>query len=98
MTGVRVMAEYESFPLWLDRTEGVSNVDPSDLGLNRELAAALLAWADEYDRTFDPAGPAAGGFASPEAATAFNARGRELTEAVVDELGPGYGVRYVEAS
>jgi hypothetical protein len=95
---IRVTAEYEAFPLWIELPDGVSNVDPSDpqLGLPQPLAAALIAWSDDYDRTYDPADPLAGGLKSR--ATAFNARGRHLSQEIAEALGPRYDVTYVEAS
>ena len=92
------MAAYEAFPLWLERPDGVSNVDPADpeLDLSRPLATALIAWSDDYDRTYDPTDPAVGGLGSGTAG--FNTRGRELSQELADALGPRYSVTYVDAS
>lgn len=48
---LRLMADYECFPLW--RPEGGGDLNPADLGLPTELTTRLLAWAEAFDSTLD---------------------------------------------
>jgi hypothetical protein len=50
---IKVMADYESFPLWRRDNESTTNIDPMTMRLSPDLARQLLGWADEYDRTLD---------------------------------------------
>ncbi|GAB2612179.1 hypothetical protein Aab01nite_67810 [Paractinoplanes abujensis] len=88
------MADYESYPLWRRDADQVSNLDPGLLPISPELAAALMSWADEYDRTLDRDDPVASGFAEPAAEVAFAARGETLARRLVSEL--GHAVSYFD--
>ncbi|BDP41667.1 hypothetical protein DAETH_16360 [Deinococcus aetherius] len=55
---LRLLADYECFPLW--RPDGEGDLDPAELNLPANLTARLLAWADAFDSTLnrnDPASP-----------------------------------------
>ncbi|MFI5896482.1 hypothetical protein ACIA5D_40920 [Actinoplanes sp. NPDC051513] len=82
-----MMTDYDCFPLWRRDETGTTNVDPVSLPISAELAAALLAWADEYDETLDRDDPIRSGFADEAAAEAFDTRGRELARRLAGELG-----------
>lgn len=91
---IKVMADYECWPLWWDGDGLVDNVAPADLGLSDGLTADLCAWAAAYDATLDRDDPAASRFASSEEERSFHARGERLAARVAEELGPAATVRY----
>jgi len=93
---VRVMAEYESFPLWQANSDGPANVDPASLPISSELAQTLLDWADDYDRTLNRDDPLASGFPDATAEENFYAQGERLARQLAAELGPHYAVEYFD--
>lgn len=91
---IRVMADYECWPLWWDGDGQVGNIAPSELGLSEGLSAALLAWALAYDATLNAKDPACSGFASYADWQRFEADGAQLAARVAAELGERATVRY----
>jgi hypothetical protein len=93
---IKVMVEYESFPLWRVNSDGPPNIDPASLPISRELAQALLSWADSYDRTLDRDDPLASGFSDPVVEDDFYAQGERLARQLAAELGAQYTVKYFD--
>lgn len=93
---IKVMAEYESFPLWQTDSAGPANIDPAELSISSELAHELLDWADAYDRTLNRSDPLASGFSDAAAEDNFYARGEQLARRLAAELGSRYTVEYFD--
>lgn len=91
---LRLMADYECYPLWLKLNNGVRNVPPSELPLSDQLQKALVAWAARYDSTLQRNDPAASGFATQNEEHEFEATGLRLWAALRSELGPSVHVTY----
>jgi hypothetical protein len=91
---LKLMADYETFPLWLKLPDGTSNMDPQRLPLSADTRARLASWAAAYDATLNRADPLASGFESAEAEAEFDRAGLELRRTVQDELGDAYTVTY----
>lgn len=94
MQKIKLMPDYHAYPVWWNDDVTFGDIDPEELPISAELAAALSAWSDEYDAIFDEDDPAAAAFASPEAEAAFDAQGRQLWQRLQGELGAGYEVSY----
>jgi hypothetical protein len=92
MDGIRLMADYECFPLWRDGR----NIDPAELAISGELATALTLWAADFDATLNEEYPPDSGFADEQAEQEFRDRGRELARRLADELGGNMTVDYIE--
>jgi hypothetical protein len=90
---IRVIAEYECFPLWLDDGD---NLDPRELPISDTLAAELDEWRAAYDETFDREDPRSSEFPTTDAADEFVARGDRLAHRLAVELAGGYAVRYFD--
>ena len=95
---IRVLADYNCYPLWLAGQEGYENVSPDKLGLSSKLRQAINDWAEEYDQTYNDADPASSGFRTGDAEKRHSARGEELATRVKEELGEGYSVSYFNGS
>jgi hypothetical protein len=91
---LRLMPDYECYPLWESRAAGAVNVDPADLPISDRLRQELRAWAQQYDATLNRHDPASSGFADREAEQAFEQEGLRLWQALRDELGPAADVSY----
>ena len=92
---VRVMADYQSFPLWRPGSDDY-NVDPDSLPISAELVTELNGWADDFDATLNADDPAASGFADAAAEGEFAERGMRLARRLGEELGEGYSVEYFD--
>jgi hypothetical protein len=90
---LKLMADYHCTPVWGTGAD-VGPVPLEELPISGELRRALLAWAKAYDATLNDEYPADSGFASPEAADAFETEGRRLWQALREELGEAYEVLY----
>ena len=91
---IRVMADYQAFPLWGD----AGPADPAELGLSNDLIDALTAWGTTYTRTLNQEDPRKSDFSSPAAAEEFVETGKMIAQAVARELGPAYRVTYFDDS
>ena len=89
MTTIKVMADYECWPLW-----NGENLDPDSLPLSMYLRQQLAAWADRYDETLLDEYPPESGFSSESEAEKFVDDGRELAYLLARELGQEYAVTY----
>jgi hypothetical protein len=92
---LKLMADYECWPLWeYSDDDLVDNVNPDDLPLTDDLKLALHNWKAAYDRTLNRQCPQDSGFPSPAAEEAFEMEGRRLWKELQAQLGPEYKVVY----
>ncbi len=87
---LKLMADYDCYPLWERSEAGANNVNPADLSISRGLQDALDAWALRYDDTLDRDDPRQSGFHDPVAEVAFKADGEALLKRLQAELGQSY--------
>ncbi|QVQ53421.1 hypothetical protein J4H86_06590 [Spiractinospora alimapuensis] len=99
MESIKVMADYDCYPLWGVGPGFYDNLSPyaSALGLSSGLAVELDRWAEEYDATLNRADPKESGFPTPEAEDDFARRGRELAQRVANEVGGVWSVIYFDS-
>ena len=85
---IKLMPDYESWPLWHDdRQSGWdTNIDPGLLPVSDALKERRHDWSRRYDATLNRQDPAASGFASDREEAAFADQGRDLAEALKSEL------------
>ncbi len=94
MKNIKLMADYRCFPLWEADPGVFGDISPDSLPISKSLRDALLAWANEYDRTLDPNDPSDAGFDSQPSADQFVATGFKLLDQLQTELGPSSTVVY----
>jgi hypothetical protein len=92
---VKVMADYECWPLWDPNPP--KNLDPEELPISEPLRLDLTSWAAAFDQTLNRSDPASSGFASTHDAEHFVAQGRALVERLQGELGEAWHVEYMPA-
>lgn len=92
MRTIKLMADYDSFPLWEASPDTVGNIDPASLPISDELKFRLGAWAASYDATLNADDPLESGFATPQAEHAFEQEGVEIADQLRAELGADYEV------
>lgn len=92
MRTIRLMADYQCFPLWACAPDEPDNIDPESLPISPELRAALVAWAETFDSALDWNDPGNSPPMSAEDEAAFEAEKRRLAERLRAELGDGWRV------
>lgn len=92
---IRLHADYECYPLWIEKEDGLSNVEPSTLSLvPSPLAERITRWGEEYDKTYKPDDPIESGFPAPDEERAFDATGETLWQELKETLGDEHEVAY----
>ena len=94
MKTIKLMADYECWPLWCGPAHDPGNINPSTLPLTGETRDRLRRWADAYDATLDPDDPASSDFPSDATREAFEEEGVQLWHTLQVELGADYLVLY----
>ncbi|QTA85341.1 hypothetical protein [Desulfonema magnum] len=95
---IKLMADYECFPLWKCEETGAANVDTDSLPLSAKTKKRLRSWAECYDSTLNLEYPASSGFATKEDQQAFEEEGKSLCKILVEELKDTYKVVYFSES
>jgi hypothetical protein len=90
-SAIRLMADYDCWPTWVDETS--RNIDPTSLPITRRLAEQLAAWAARYDASLDRSDPPSSRLPDPQQ---FVADGRLLAELLGRELAGIASVHYRE--
>lgn len=91
---IKLMADYQCFPLWENSPGVVGNVDPASLPISSNLTERLNDWASRFDTTLNSDCPMSSGFLSDTEERKFINDGRYLCQALQAELGDGYLVTY----
>lgn len=89
---LKLMPDYQCYPLWNMSPGEYGDVNPADLPISKELQLGLVRWAAVYDGTLNLEYPPASGFASEEAEREFKQEGGRLAELLKNELGPDFVV------
>ncbi|MBO2553321.1 hypothetical protein [Shewanella algae] len=86
MNSIKVMTDYQCFPIWHYGCDNVGEIDPATLPISKELVASLLVWASIYDATLNSEDPINSGFLNESAQTDFIEKGLELAQKLKSEL------------
>ena len=92
MRTIKLMPDYQCFPLWESSPGYVGNINPENLPISLDLKAELATWTKIYDATLNVDDPACSGFQSEAAEAEFKRNGRDLAERLKYELGPSFAV------
>lgn len=90
MRTLKLMADYQCYPLWEASRGKVGNIDLNSLPISESLRKQLLDWADVYDGTLNLDDPAISGFENVDTVEAFKAQGMRLADQLREELGPDF--------
>ena len=75
---IKLMADYDCWPLWWAGEHDPGNIDPATLPLSSQTLARLERWSDTFDTTLNLSDPCASGFPTPAALAAFEQEGAAL--------------------
>lgn len=90
MRTLKLMADYDCFPLWEATPGQVGNVDPGSLPISKQLQTELAAWGQMFNHTFNQDDPQNSGFVCTEEEEKFKVMGRALGQRLQAELGVDY--------
>ena len=93
---VRLMADYDCWPLWW--TNGDGDIDPKSLPLSPATVDRLIRWAEAFDVGLNRKDPASSEWPSEEAYQEFKREGYALWLIVRRELAGDYIVLYQDGS
>ena len=94
MRYLKLMADYQCFPLWENSSDLVGNVDPISLPISENLISRLNEWAEVFDATLNLNDPVRSGFSSEKLKVEFHEKGHDLCLLLQSELGGNYSVIY----
>ncbi|WP_336985140.1 hypothetical protein [Asaia sp. HN128] len=94
MKVIKLMPEYECWPLWYTGPEKFGDIDPRSLGLSDNLVKEISGWAKAYDATLNHEYPPDSRFNSREDAISFVNNGFLLQKKISEELSGKYHVEY----
>ncbi|MGX1173637.1 hypothetical protein [Pseudomonas sp. R151218B TE3479] len=92
MKYIKLMADYQCFPIWDMSPDEYGDIDPCELPISKELQVRILKWAAIYDETLDVDYPPNSGFKSEEAEHEFRREGERLAIMLREELGADFSV------
>jgi hypothetical protein len=75
---IKLMADYECYPLWWVNSDKAGDIDPETLELSQETITRLEKWADIYDARLNWEDPANSRDLNPEEKAAFQVEGISL--------------------
>lgn len=91
---IKLMADYECFPLWRIDVNTVENLNPDDLPISQELKDLIYKWRQEFDATLDRSDPVNSGFKSDIAMQNFERDGQRIWNQLSQELSDSYTIKY----
>ncbi len=91
---IKLMADYECYPIWWVSSNKAGDINPETLPLSEKTISRLQKWTEVYDEKMNWEDPSASDFPSVEAKAAFEAEGISLWKQLQKELVPNYEVLY----
>ena len=91
---IKLMADYECWPLWGMHSDEIGNIDPATLPLPARTVARLNAWAEAFDARLDPDDPARSTPVPSDEAERFEREGLALWSLLGEQLGPAFTIHY----
>lgn len=94
MRKIKLMADYQCYPLWGVALDDLGDISPDELPISAELKISLNEWADRFDAILNLDDPASSSFNSAEEEELFINEGYKLAQRLRNELGAEYEIIY----
>ena len=94
MEFIRLMTDYQCFPLWKIGDKTVENISPDELPISKNLKEKLFAWQKKYDETLNMDDPTASGFKTSAEKESFEEDGLIIWKLLLEEIGNFYNIKY----
>ncbi|MFZ3001543.1 MAG: hypothetical protein WA071_14540 [Undibacterium umbellatum] len=92
MRMIKLMADYNCFPLWENSPGKIGNIDPDSIPISDDLKNLLSLWGDEYTETLNTEDPLNSGFKNADRERNFITTGERLAERLQMELGQNFKI------
>jgi len=92
MKYLKLMADYQCYPLWNVSPGECGDIAPNELPISVELQQRLLKWAEIYNETLDKDYPPNSGFKNQEQENEFRSEGEMLAKFLKNELGSNFSI------
>lgn len=94
---IKIMADYECFPLWLISDKKFENISPENLPLTPSLKDRISEWQRQFDLTLNRTDPAQSGFKNAQEEQEFEDEGLAIWQFLQRELIKLYEIKYFSA-
>jgi len=91
---VRLMAEYNAYPLWSLETSSIGPINPDDLPLSKETLFLLQGWSKKYQTQLNIADPTNSAYFNQDELIEFENEGIRLWLKLREELFAEFEVEY----
>lgn len=91
---IKIMPDYNCYPLWQISDGLVININPGELPLSPELKGLLSDWQNKYDDTLNKMDPINSGFRTREDEMNFELQGLTIWKRLIREIGNEYVISY----
>lgn len=92
---VKLMPEYECYPIWVENKGLFDNIKPEKLPISPGLAIDIMEWSKIYEKTYNHKNPIESGFLTDIDKEFFCNRGIILKERLALELGSNYDIVFI---
>lgn len=94
MRPIKLMADYQCYPLWGLGPDDFGDISPDELPLSEDLKTSLNEWAERFDAILNMDDPATSDFNTVEEEELFINDGYNLALRLRNELGSKYEIIY----
>lgn len=94
MRKIKLMADYDCFPLWEASKDKLENIDPNSLKISGDLKESLYRWGKAYDTTLNQDYPPDSGFTTEREAEKFEQEGRRIFNELKRQFMDGFEFSY----
>lgn len=94
MRKLKLMADYECFPLWENYQNELENINPNSLNITKYLQDSLIKWATIYDATLNQDYPPDSGFTTEDEEAEFEQEGKRIFAELAFQLKDGFELSY----
>jgi hypothetical protein len=94
MRTLKLMTDFDCFPLWENLKEGLDNIDPNSLAISEDLKESLSRWAATYNATLNQDYPPDSGFLTEEEAENFEQEGKRMFGELKQQLMNTFKISY----
>lgn len=91
---LKIMADYQCFPLWGSFDDNDGNIDPATLPITDKLQFLLSKWQAAYDGILNIDDPMQSGFKTHQDEIAFEEQGLLIWQLLAVQMGELYTVSY----
>ena len=94
MKKIIIRSEYECYPLWEAKSDGLKNFSAHDLDIPNDLAQRIEDWGDKFEATYVSDDPASSGFKNNQDKHSFIEEGKSLSQQLRNAMKEDASIEY----